>query len=121
MDLLYHIAAAQDWDQAQRDGEYRMSTRGRTLAQEGFIHTSTAAQVLPVANAVYGDDQRDLLLLVLDPARITAEIRYEPVPGWADPFPHLYGPLNSEAVIQAVRLERDAAGNFLFPAAAARQ
>jgi uncharacterized protein (DUF952 family) len=119
MELIYHVAAAHDWDQAQRDGEYRMSTRGRSLAQEGFIHASTAAQVMPVANAVYGDDQRDLLLLVVDPARVTAEIRREPVPGWADPFPHIYGPLNAAAVIQAVPLERDAAGHFLFPAAAA--
>ncbi|HUY52823.1 MAG TPA: DUF952 domain-containing protein [Streptosporangiaceae bacterium] len=70
MGLLYHIAAAQDWDQAQRDGEYRMSTRGRSLAGEGFIHASTAAQVVPVANALYTDDRRDLLLLVPDPAGV---------------------------------------------------
>jgi uncharacterized protein (DUF952 family) len=121
MELIYHVAAARDWDQAQRDGEYLMSTRGRTLAEEGFIHASTAAQVVPVANAVYGDDQRDLLLLVVDPARVTSEIRHEPVPGWADPFPHIYGPLNADAVIQAVRFERDAAGHFSFPATAARR
>ncbi len=117
MDLLYHIAAAQDWAQAQRDGEYRMSTRGRSLAEEGFIHASTAGQVAPVANAFYADDH-DLLLLVLDPRRIQPEVRYEQVPGWAEPFPHIYGPLNTSAVLRAVRLERDAAGRFLFPAGA---
>ena len=53
MTELFHIAAATDWAQAQRDGEYRMSTRGRTLADEGYIHASTARQVLPVANAYY--------------------------------------------------------------------
>ena len=63
---LYHIATAPDWDQARQDGEYRTSTRGRSLREEGFIHASTAAQVLPVANAVYQDEQQDLLLLVLD-------------------------------------------------------
>jgi glutathione S-transferase len=117
---LYHIATAPDWDRARQEGEYQTSTRGRTLSEEGFIHASTAAQVLPVANAVYLDEQQDLVLLVLDTSRIAAEIRREPVPGWADPFPHIYGPLNVDAVIRAVPLERDAAGSFRWPAGLAR-
>ena len=112
---LYHIATAPDWDQARQDGEYRTSTRGRSLREEGFIHASTAAQVLPVANAVYQDEQQDLLLLVLDSSQITAEIRREPVPGWAEPFPHIYGPLDVAAVVRAVPLERDPAGSFRWP------
>jgi uncharacterized protein (DUF952 family) len=117
---LYHIATAPDWDRARQEGDYRTSTRGRTLSEEGFIHASTAAQVLPVANAVYLNEQQDLVLLVLDTSRIAAEIRREPVPGWADPFPHIYGPLNVDAVIRAVPLERDAAGSFRWPAGLAR-
>ena len=118
---LYHIATAPDWDRARQEGEYRTSTRGRTLSEEGFIHASTAAQVLPVANAVYLDEQQDLVLLVMDTSRIAAEIRREPVPGWADPFPHIYGPLNVDAVVRAVPLQRDAAGSFRWPAGLARQ
>jgi glutathione S-transferase len=118
---LYHIATAPDWDRARQEGEYRTSTRGRTLSEEGVIHASTAAQVLPVANVVYLDEQQDLVLLVLDTSRIEAEIRREPVPGWADPFPHIYGPLNVDAVIRAVPLERDAAGSFRWPAGLARR
>jgi uncharacterized protein (DUF952 family) len=120
MEWLYHIATVPDWDQAQQDGEYRTSTRGRSLSEEGFIHASTAAQVLPVANAVYLDEPQDLVLLVLDTGRIGAEIRLEPVPGWADPFPHIYGPLDVAAVVRAVPLERDAAGSFRWPAGLAR-
>jgi glutathione S-transferase len=120
MEWLYHIATVPDWDQAQRDGEYRTSTRGRSLSDEGFIHASTAAQVLPVANAFYQDELLDLVLLVLDTGRIRAEIRHEPVPGWADPFPHIYGPLEVTAVVQAVPLERDAAGEFRWPAGLVR-
>ena len=121
MQRLYHIATAPDWERARQEGEYRTSTRGRSLSEEGFIHASTAAQVLPVANAVYQDEQQDLVLLVLDSSRIAAEIRREPVPGWADPFPHIYGPLDIAAVVQAVPLERDAAGSFRWPAGLARQ
>ena len=112
MEPLYHIATVPDWAQAQRYGEYRVSTRGRTLAEEGYIHASTARQVLAVANAYYQDEPRDLVLLVLDPARIGAEIRWEQVPGAADPFPHIYGPLPVTAVRQALPLPRDETGQF---------
>ena len=111
-EVLYHIATAADWAQAQRDGEYRMSTRGVTLAAEGYIHASTACQVLPVANAYYRDEPDDLLLLVLDPARIGAEIKWEQVPGSADPFPHIYGPLPVSAVRQVLPLPRSNTGHF---------
>ncbi len=93
-----------------------MSTRGRTLEQEGFIHASTAAQVAPVANAFYSDHAGQLLLLALAPERIAAEVRWEPAPGHADPFPHIHGPVPVAAVLRAVPLDRDPAGQFSFPA-----
>jgi uncharacterized protein (DUF952 family) len=97
--LIYHIAAAADWEQAQRAEQYTTSTRGRTLAEEGFIHASTAAQV-PVVAAAYYRDAPDLVLLVIDPERVGSPIRYERVPGQPDPYPHIYGPLNLDAVLE---------------------
>ncbi len=100
MTLMYHIAVAADWAQAQRDGQYTMSTRGRTLAEEGFIHAATAGQVTQVADAFYRDAP-DLVLLVIDAERLGPELRYEHVPGQPDPYPHIYGPLNLDAVLEA--------------------
>jgi uncharacterized protein (DUF952 family) len=97
--LIYHIAEAADWEQAQRDGQYTMSTRGRTLAEEGFIHASTASQVALVADAFY-QGEPDLLLLVIDTERVGPELRYEQVPGQPDPYPHIYGPLNLDAILE---------------------
>ena len=99
MTIIYHIAEAAGWEQAQRAGEYTMSTRGRTLAEEGFIHASTAEQVPLVADAYYRDAP-DLVLLVIDTERVRPELRYEHVPGQEDPYPHIYGPLNLNAVIE---------------------
>jgi glutathione S-transferase len=113
--FIYHIAAAADWARAQRDGQYTMSTRGRTLADEGFIHASAAAQVTLVANTFY-QGEPDLLLLVIDPARVDSEIRYEHVPGQALPYPHIYGPLNLAAVVQARPFPPDPNGQFSFNA-----
>ena len=113
MTVIYHIAAAADWEQARRDGQYTMSTRGLTLAEQGFIHASTAGQVAAVANAFYRGEP-DLLLLVIDPGLVTAEIRYEHVPGQAEPYPHVYGPLNTEAVIETRPFEPGPDGEFSF-------
>ena len=114
MTFIYHIAAAADWERARRDGQYTTSTRGRTLAQEGFIHASTAAQVPLVADAFY-HDAGDLVLLVIDTERVGSEIRYERVPGQADPYPHIYGPLNVDAVIETRPFTPGPDGKFSSP------
>jgi len=111
--LIYHIATTVDWDRACRDGKYTTSTRGRTLAEEGFIHASTAGQVALVANAFYRDVP-DLLLLVIDSALVGPEIRYEHVPGQASPYPRIYGPLNLEAVLEARPFGPGPGGEFSF-------
>jgi uncharacterized protein (DUF952 family) len=113
--FIYHIAAAADWEQACRDGQYTMSTRGLTLAEQGYIHASTAEQVAQVANAFYRGVP-DLLLLVIDPERVGPEIRYEAVPGQDQPYPHIYGPLNTDAVVQARPFRPGPAGDFSFDA-----
>jgi uncharacterized protein (DUF952 family) len=96
--LIYHITTAAEWAQAQRDGQYTKSTLDRTLAEEGFIHASQEAQVERVASAFY-QGVPDLILLTIDTERVASPIRYEQVPGQDLPYPHIYGPLNLDAVI----------------------
>jgi uncharacterized protein (DUF952 family) len=100
MEALFHIVRRTDWEDAQRDGEYTVSTLGRTLAQEGFIHLSFAHQVEGVAEAFYRDVP-DLVVLELAPERLHDEVRVEPVPGTDQRFPHLYGPIDPAAVLAA--------------------
>ena len=111
--MIYHIATVADWAQAQRDGRYTTSTRGRTLAEEGFIHASTAGQVASVANAYYRGVP-DLVVLVIDRGRVGPEVRYELVPGSDTPYPHIYGPLNIDAVVSTRPLEPGPDGDFTF-------
>jgi glutathione S-transferase len=111
--FIYHIAARPDWEEALRLGQYTGSTRGRTLAEEGFIHCSQAAQVAHVANLFFRGDT-DLVLLVIDPGKVASEIRHERVPGSETPFPHIYGPLGTSAVIGVLPLVADPDGSFTF-------
>lgn len=113
MTFIYHIAAAADWEQAQRDGQYTTSTRGLTLAEQGYIHASTAGQVALVANTFYRGVP-DLVLLVIDPERVGPEIRYERVPGQDQPYPHIYGPLNTDAVVAVLPFRPGPTGEFSF-------
>ena len=113
---IYHIATRADWEQAQADGEYTRSSVGKTLAEEGFIHASQASQVTGTANKYYRDVPGDLLLLVIDPGLLRAELRYDDVPGAELPFPHIYGPLNVDAVVEARPLAPEPDGTFVFNA-----
>ena len=65
LNLIYHITSRDAWQQAQAAGTYR----GDTLATEGFIHTSTSAQVARTANRFY-HGRAGLVLLAIDPARL---------------------------------------------------
>jgi uncharacterized protein (DUF952 family) len=111
---IYHIATRADWERARRAGEYTTSTIGRTLAEENFIHASGPGQVTGVANRYYRGLRDELLLLVIDPERVLAEIRYEDVPGAAAPYPHIYGPLNADAVVAVRPLPAGPDGTFAF-------
>jgi glutathione S-transferase len=97
-DVIFHLALADDWAAAVEAGEYTMSTRGRTLAEEGFIHCSRAEQAAGVAARFFVGAGR-LVRLHIDRSLVTAPVVDDPVPGTDDRYPHIYGPLNLDAVI----------------------
>jgi uncharacterized protein (DUF952 family) len=105
--LLYHIVPRADWEKAG-DGPYRAAS----LASEGFIHCSNHDQVARVANLFYAD-QADLLVLCIDAERLSATVRDEDV-GTGERFPHVYGPIEREAVVEVTRLGRGPDGGWQF-------
>ncbi|WP_327177928.1 DUF952 domain-containing protein [Streptomyces sp. NBC_01335] len=99
-DFLLHLTEPALWAAAQHDGTYTWSTRGRTLQQEGFIHLSHPHQLPAVARMLYGSEEVELIVLVIDPARLTAPLRHEAMSEGGEEFPHLYGPLPVDAVVE---------------------
>jgi uncharacterized protein (DUF952 family) len=115
MAIILHITSGDAWAQAQQAGLYQ----GDTLATEGFIHCSTRQQVVRTADK-YFRGQTGLVLLCIDSELVGPEIRYEASePG--EMFPHIYGPLNVDAVIDAVPFEPDGDGLFHLPEAISRR
>lgn len=106
MKTIFHITPRQDWEKAIKKGIYRADS----LETEGFIHCSTSAQVVKVANYFF-KNQTDLLLLFIDSDRVKSEIRYDAVTE-NETFPHIYGALNHDAVFKVIEFE--AAENALF-------
>lgn len=118
---IYHIAYGHDWSAALETGAYAADS----LQEQGFIHASTQSQVMNVANAFYRA-QQELVLLVIDPEKLAAPLRWEPPvhpkPGENLPpdtalFPHIYGKINLEAVIEVRPFPPQADGTFRFPEA----
>jgi uncharacterized protein (DUF952 family) len=85
-----------------------------SLGSDGFIHCSTLAQVAATANRYYAR-QHGMVLLCIDASLLQAEVRWENPVGRTDLFPHIYGPINLEAVVKVVEFEPDPTGYFSSP------
>ncbi len=104
MATIFHLALASDWAAAQDAGAYTVSTLGRTLAEEGFIHASRGDQWPAVRDRFYADVTAPLLLLQIDTDRLDVPVVEEPAaPGSPETFPHIYGPLALDAVVKAIQ------------------
>ena len=116
--LIFHITSRKEWLAAQKTGQYVAPS----LASEGFIHCSTRLQAAPVAEKFY-KGQTGLVLLVIDPARLSSDLKWEPPFDGAPPpgapavdlFPHVYGPIDLDAVTKVVKFEPNADGEWTLP------
>jgi uncharacterized protein (DUF952 family) len=115
--FIIHLASNDAWLAADKQGTYHADS----LSTEGFIHCSTTSQIVGVANTFY-HGQSGLVLLVIDPGKLNTKLKWEP-PAEPEPtharegelFPHVYGPINLDAVVNVIPFEPDADGNFTLP------
>lgn len=89
------------------------------FAAEGFIHCSTRKQVITVANARFRG-QQGLVLLLIDTDKVKPEIVYENLEGGAQLFPHIYGKLNTDAVVEVATFKPGADDCFKLPGTTTR-
>jgi ribosomal-protein-serine acetyltransferase len=115
--MIYHITSLAEWALAEKRGLYRAPS----LESQGFIHFSQIHQVVPVADAFYRQ-QNGLVLLCVDPARLDVPLKFEPPALNApdahadeDLFPHVYGPVDTQAVIRVFDFPANGDGCFSLP------
>lgn len=108
--MILHITTKSDWEEAREKGVYVADS----LKTEGFIHCSRPEQVIRVANYLF-KGQIDLVLLCINEDRVLSEIRYEGKEQIGEDFPHIYGPLNLDAVVDVLDFKPDSNGLFKLP------
>jgi uncharacterized protein (DUF952 family) len=106
MSIIYHLIPRAAWDSLPP-----VAYRADSLDTEGFIHCATAAQVEWAANRFYRDAS-DLVVLHIDIGKLGSEVKWEEG-GAGELFPHIYGPIEREAVVAVTPLERES-GEWRF-------
>lgn len=99
MPIIYHVTTAADWDAALQTGYYNHPS----LGEEGFIHCSQDHQVAGVLERYFAG-QAGLVKLVIDTDKLSSKFVFDWSPSTADTFPHVYGPINTGAVVKVIEL-----------------
>lgn len=108
--MIYHITNPAAWKKSQEDGRYLPEG----FDQDGFIHCSKMEQIAGVGERYYAG-QTGLLILGINPDKLTSRLVFENTMGGEELFPHIYGPLNLDAVESTAEFGQSAAGAFVFP------
>jgi uncharacterized protein (DUF952 family) len=95
MSVIYHVTTIEEWETAKKTRFYAAAS----LASEGFIHCSEERQVAGVLER-YFSGKNGLIKLVIDTEKLTSKLVTEWSPTAKDNFPHVYGPINLDAVVE---------------------
>ncbi len=96
---IYHVTTKAEWEIALKEGFYKADS----LAIEGFIHCSTVSQVNGVLER-YFKSKTGLVKLVIDTRKLNNELKYELAPSMNEEFPHVFGTINLDAVVEVINL-----------------
>jgi uncharacterized protein (DUF952 family) len=113
--MITHILKKTDWTKAKRKSTYLP----KNFKADGFIHCSAVSQLVGTANSYYYR-QKGLVVLCIDESKLTSELRWDQPSSLHDDratekFPHLYGPLNTNAVVKVVDFPPQPDGSFELP------
>ena len=92
--MIYHVTTRHNWDLAIEQGMYHHES----LITENFIHACSKEQLPGVIHRYYRNTP-SLILLQIDETLLNYPLKYEESPSTGDFFPHIYGPINLDAVI----------------------
>jgi len=100
MALIYHIATKEEWDDSLSHGMYTVPS----LKTEGFIHCSEGGQVAGVLQRYYAA-KTGLVKLAIETEKLNVPVKYEMSSSVNEEFPHIYGPINLDAVEEVTMIQ----------------
>lgn len=106
-DIIFHLTTQKLYLEHTQNSIFRPES----LEEEGFIHCSTGSQVQETANRLFSAKDQ-ILLLVIDVSTLSNELKYEDDEQQDEQFPHIYGPLNTGAVIDKLQIFAEKDGSF---------
>lgn len=108
--LIFKIVRRAEWEASVKAGRYDGSAHD---ARDGFLHFSTAKQLMGTLEKHYAGAD-NLVLVAIEDDTLGPALKWEPSRG-GDLFPHLYAPLSLGHVRWSADIGRDAEGKFLLP------
>lgn len=108
--MIYHITTQSEWQKNTKEKNFSADS----LKSEGFIHCSDHYQLEDTANRLFANTP-DLLVLEIDPDKLESSLVYENLEGGEMLFPHIYGPLNLDAVISTFQFDHGKNGRLELP------
>lgn len=116
MQTIVCITRRDMWDKSLKAGQYTQSTITSTLEQVGYIHASNPNQTLDIAQRFI--NEKEVVLLLIDLEKVKAPVKFEATrSGRSGLFPHIYGPLNIDAIYKIINLEKNDKDVFIAPEA----
>lgn len=106
-DLIFHLVSKEDWKERKIDSRYSP----QSIDAEGFIHCSSGKSIEETANRLFKGNE-NLLLIVINTSLIESDLKYEEDEKTGVTYPHIYGPLNLDAVIDKIPLATENDGSF---------
>jgi uncharacterized protein (DUF952 family) len=97
MSIIYHLTTRKEWQASQAAGQYVTSS----LKEEGYIHCCEENQIENVLKRYFAG-KTNLVKLVIDTEKITSPLIYDWSPSIEETFPHIYGPINVNAVKEVI-------------------
>lgn len=96
-EFIYHITTTKAWEEALVIQSYLPSD----FAKDGFIHCSIERQIAGVLERFY-QGQNGLVKLKIEKAKVQRPVLFELAVDLNELFPHIYGPLNLDSVIEVI-------------------
>lgn len=106
-DLIFHVTTEEYFQDHKVNNRYQPES----LDSKGFIHCSKGTQIEATANRIF-PDRDEILLLIIDISTLSSDVKYDMDEQTGEKYPHIYGPLNIDAIMDKLTIYAEDNGDF---------